>query len=61
MIWYFVYYNGVYLAQYKRLQSCINFIARKRLSNDINNDLHIVDSNGDTYNIYTGVKKRHSY
>lgn len=54
---FFVYYNGVYLATYKRLQSCINFIERKRLGNDCNDILRIVDSNGEEYNCYTGIKK----
>lgn len=43
---YFVEYNAKYIAEYKTLKGCINFIQRKNLKDDEDNTLNIVDENG---------------
>lgn len=58
-MYYFVWYNGAFIAQYKSVRACINFIDRKKLQNDYKNLLEIVDQNGDLYNVITGVKIKH--
>jgi hypothetical protein len=57
-MWYFIDYNGAYIAMYKRLCNALKFIERKGLKNDSLNSLWLVDSNGDTYNPVTGVKHK---
>lgn len=42
---YFVEYNAKYIAEYKTLKGCINFIQRKNLKDDEDNTLNIVDEN----------------
>lgn len=58
-MYYFVWYNGAFIAQYKSVRACINFIDRNNLQNDYWNLLEIVDQNGDLYNVITGVKIKH--
>ena len=48
---YYVYYNGKYIAMYKTLAACRNFIARKGLKNDENNLLEILDSEWNEYEL----------
>lgn len=43
---YFVEYNGKYIAEYKTLKGCINYIEKRNLKDDENNSLNIVDGNG---------------
>lgn len=54
MKWYFVDYNGAYIAQYRTLRGALNYIARKGLRNDLDNVLDLVDSDGEMYNPITG-------
>ena len=53
---YFVDYNGKFIARYKSVKACLNFINRKGLTDDYNNSLSIVDDNGDMYDTITGLK-----
>lgn len=53
---YWVEYNCKYIARYKSVQACLNFISRKNLKNDYLNSLTIVDENGDEYNTINGNK-----
>lgn len=43
-MFYFVYYNGAYIARYRTLKACQAFIIRKGLKNDENNLLQVLDS-----------------
>lgn len=43
---YFIEYNAKYIAEFKTLKGCINYIQRKNLKDDENNSLSIVDENG---------------
>lgn len=54
--YFWIEYNGKYIAEYKSVRACINFISRKSLFNDCDNVLDIVDNNGDFYNVITGEK-----
>ena len=54
---FWVEYNGKYVADYKSVRACLNFINRKKLQDDFNNTLRIVDNNGDEYNVINGNKK----
>lgn len=56
-MWYFVEYNCNYLAMYKSVRACLNFIDRKGLQDDLDNCLTIVDSEGNEYNPITGRRK----
>lgn len=51
---YFVEYNAVYIARYKTIKSCLNFIKRKNLKNDCNNVLRIWDNDGALYDTTNG-------
>ena len=51
---YWVYLNGEYIAEYKTLKGCLDFISRKKLEDDLDNDLGIVDNEGNDYHPYTG-------
>lgn len=53
-MWYFVEYNGRLLKATKRVMPAVDFIHRKGLKDDSDNKLVLVDSQGDTYNPYTG-------
>lgn len=54
---FFVEYNGKYLASYKTLKGCLSFIDAKKLRNDFDNDLLIVDNEGNIYNPINGQMK----
>ena len=51
---FFVDYNCKFIAMYKSVRACLNFINRKGLVDDYENCLRIVDNNGDMYNILNG-------
>lgn len=51
---YFVEYNAQFIAMYKSIRSCLNFISRKGLKDDEDNMLRIYDECGNTYNPITG-------
>jgi hypothetical protein len=53
---FWVWYNGKYMAGYKSVRACLNFIKRKKLQDDYDNTLRIVDNNGDMYNVTNGNK-----
>ena len=58
---YFVDYNGQYIASFKSMKRCLNFINRKNLKNDYRNSLYIVDQEGECYNTVTGEKLKYIY
>ncbi len=58
---YFVDYNGQYIASFKSMKRCLNFINRKNLKNDYRNSLYIVDQEGECYNTVTGEKLEYIY
>ena len=51
---YFVSYNAKFMAEYKSVKACLNFINRKGWKNDENNMLYIVDEDGEEYDSVTG-------
>lgn len=53
---YFVQYNAQYMAMYKSVKSCLNFINRKGWKNDEGNMLCIIDETGQEYDTITGIK-----
>ena len=53
---FWVWYNGNYMAGYKSVRACLNFINKKKLQDDYDNTLCIVDNNGDMYNTINGNK-----
>ena len=52
---YFVEYNGKYIAEYKTIKGCLNFINKKQLKDDENTLLCIIDNNGVMYSPVTGL------
>lgn len=60
-MWYWVDYNSKYVARYKSVNACINFINRKGYKDDSFNSLYIVDENGDIYSPKTGEMLREKY
>lgn len=56
VMWYFVEYNCLYIAMYKSIRACLNFIDRKKLQDDADNILRIWDSDGNLYNPINGRK-----
>lgn len=53
---FWVEYNCKFIASYKSVKACLNFINRKGLQDDYHNTLSIVDNNGDMYNTINGNK-----
>ena len=53
---FFVEYNCEFIASYKSVRACLNFISRKGLKDDYYNMLRIFDNNGDMYHTITGNK-----
>lgn len=51
---YWVYLNGEYIADYKTLKGCLNYIERRKLEYNYDNDLGIIDNEGNEYHPYTG-------
>ncbi len=56
---FFVEYNGKFVATYKSVTSCLNFIERKGLVNDIDTTLRVVDIHGNLYNLMSGEIKKY--
>lgn len=55
-MWYFVEYNAKFIAQYKSIRACLNFIERKKLQDDADNILRIWDKEGNQYNWVNGKR-----
>lgn len=53
---FWVEYNGKYIADYKSVKACMNFINKKGLQDNFDNTLRIFDNNGDMYNVINGNK-----
>ena len=51
---FFVEYNAKFVAMYKSVKACLNFISRKGWVNDFDNMLRIFDKQGNEYNPITG-------
>lgn len=51
---YWVYLNGEYIADYRTLRGCLDFIERRKLEYNYDNDLGIIDNEGNEYHPYTG-------
>lgn len=51
---YWVYLNDKYIAEYRTLRECLDFIERRKLEANYDNDLGIIDNDGNEYNPYTG-------
>lgn len=51
---YFVSYNAKYMAEYKSVKACLDFINCKGYKNDEDNLLYIVDEEGEEYDVVTG-------
>lgn len=51
---YWVYLNGKYIADYRTLRGCLDFIERRKLEVNYDNDLGIIDNEGNEYHPYTG-------
>lgn len=51
---YWVYLNGKYIADYRTLRGCLDFIERRKLEANYDNDLGIIDNEGNEYHPYTG-------
>ena len=56
---FFVEYNGKFVATYKSVTACLNFIKRKGLVNDLDNTVRVVDKHGNLYNLMTGEIKKY--
>lgn len=54
---FWVEYNGAFIACYKSVRACLNFIARKDLRNDYDNIVRIFDNNGDMYHPVFGYNE----
>lgn len=53
---FWVEYNCKFIASYKSVKACLNFINRKGLQDNFFNALTIVDNNGNMYNTISGNK-----
>lgn len=51
---FYVECNGCYIAMYKSLRACLNFIKRRGLRDDEDNLLRIWDNNGTIYDPVNG-------
>lgn len=51
---YFVEYNGKFVATYKSVNACLNFISRKDYVNDLDNLVRVFDNDGNEYNTING-------
>jgi hypothetical protein len=51
---YWIYLNGKYIADYRTLRGCLNYIERRKLEYNYDNDLGIIDNEGNEYHPYTG-------
>lgn len=55
-MYYFVEYNAKFVAMYKSVRACLNYIERKGLRNDSDNVLMIFDKDGNEYNPVNGTE-----
>ena len=51
---YCVYLNDKCIADFRTLRGCLNFIERRKLEANYDNDLSIIDNEGNEYHPYTG-------
>ena len=51
---FYVEYNACYIAMYKSIRACLNFIKRRGLRNDEDNLLRIWDNTGAIYDPVNG-------
>lgn len=51
---FFVEYNAKFMAMYKSVRACLNFISRKGYVNDLDNTVRIFDKDGNEYHPITG-------
>lgn len=51
---FFVEYNAKFVAMYKSMKACLNFISRKGYVNDLDNLVRIFDKDGNEYNPING-------
>ena len=51
---FFVEYNCKFMAMYKSVKACLNFISRKEYVNDLDNTVRIFDKDGNEYHPITG-------
>lgn len=51
---FYVEYNACYIAMYKSIKACLNFIKRRRLRDDEDNLLRIWDNTGAIYDPVNG-------
>lgn len=59
---FFVEYNAKFVAMYKSVRACLNFILRKGWVNNFDNMLRIFDKNGNEYHPITGKQiKYHTH
>lgn len=52
--WFYVDYNGKFIAMYKTLNGALRYIQRRGLKDDLDNSLYLVDNEGDMYNPLNG-------
>jgi len=57
---FFVEYNCAFVADYMTLKGALDYVSRKKLVNDADNMVRIVDKNGDEYHTITGKKINYS-
>lgn len=55
---FFVEYNAKFVAMYKSVRACLNFIERKGYVNDFDNTVRIFDKEGNEYHPITGQIKK---
>ena len=51
---FYVEYNACYIAMYKSIRACLNFIKRRKLRDDEDNLLRIWDNTGAIYDPVNG-------
>jgi len=56
---YFVEYNCKFVAMYKSVKACLNFISRKGYTNDLDNMVRIFDKSGNEYDTISGNLKKY--
>lgn len=54
--YFWVWVNGAYVARYKSVKACVNYIERNGLANDYENEVGIYDAIGNSYNVLHGYK-----
>jgi hypothetical protein len=51
---FFVEYNAKFVAMYRSVKACLNFISRKGYVNDLDNLVRIFDNDGNEYHTING-------